>query len=102
MPAGDLSLINPKQAILDGMMILEEQLGTTITWAGQEFPCVGVTEDGGKRLDLGGFKLYADVRIKIRTGVFPPGTGLPQEKQTLLYKRGPDAEPIKLRIDSLT
>jgi hypothetical protein len=95
--------VDPKQNLIDGLIFLEESLQTTLTWAGNEVPCVGVTEDIGSRLDYGGFKPYADVKIKVRNSVFPLGVGLPGLKQTIIYKRGPDdASPTKLRVDAIT
>ena len=93
--------INPKQALIDAMLLLEDELDTTLTWAGVEVPCVGSLESDGKKLDVGGFKLFADVRIKVRTGAFPQGIGLPQSEQTVLYKRGLNADPVKLRIEHI-
>ena len=96
-----LPAINPKQAIIDAMLLLEEQLDTTLIWAGVEVPCVGTVDTEGKRLDLGGFKLYSDTRIKVRTGAFPNGIGLPKSGQFVQYKRGLGSDPVKLYVEKI-
>ena len=88
--------------VLDGLLQAEEASGATLSWAGQKYPCTGGAEFGGKQLDLGGFKLKAEVTVVVRTAVFPAGVGLPQEKQTLLYSSAPGLPGRKLRIDSVT
>lgn len=75
---------------------------TSFLWAGEEYPCVGGPEYGGKMIGQGGFRVHARLKIKVRVEVFPDGASIPQEKQCIFYKRNASAEPKKLRIDSIT
>lgn len=87
---------------LEGLALSEASMGTTIIWAGSEYPCTGGPEFGGKRIDEGGWRLEAKVKITVRNEVFPTGGGVPEEKQTLLYKRNASAEGKRYRIDAIT
>jgi hypothetical protein len=87
--------------MLDGLFLSEESLRCTITWAGQEYPCTGGPEYGGMRLDEGGFKVRTNVKIKVRTVVFPYGLGFPQEHQTIQYKPSANSEARTYRIESI-
>ncbi len=92
--------------MLESMALSEESLRCTLTWAGDEYPCSAGPEIGGKLLDEGGFtpsmRVKPRVQIKVRVEVFPEGVGIPQEKQTILYKRSANSTPIKYRIDAIT
>ncbi len=87
---------------LEGLALSESSMRCSIIWAGDEYPVTGGPEIGGKRIDEGGFRLTAQLKIKLRLEVLPLGGGFPQEKQTLLYKRNANAEPKKYRIDAIT
>jgi len=87
--------------MLEGLALSENSLRCSIIWAGEEYPCTGGPEFGGKRIEAGGFRLNASVQIKVRTEVFPTGAGFPQEKQTIQYKRAATATPKTYRIDSI-
>ena len=87
---------------LESLALSESSMRCSIIWAGDEYPCVGGPEFGGKKLESGGFRLTAKVVVKVRVEVFPDGVGIPQEKQTLQYKRNFSAEPKLYRIDSVT
>jgi len=90
------------EVMLEGLLLSESSLRCSIIWAGEEYPCTGGPEVGGKKLDEGGFRLQANLKLKVRVEVFPDGVSIPQEKQTLHYKRNSSAVPKKYRIDSIT
>jgi hypothetical protein len=46
--------------------------------------------------------MEASLKIKVRVEVFPEGVGVPQEKQTIQYKRNATADPKTYRIDAIT
>lgn len=85
-----------------GLALSESSLRCTLTWAGDEYPCVGGPERSGKRLDQGGYRVSSALTIKVRTVWFPSGVGLPKEGQTIMYKRNATAEPKKYRIVGIT
>ncbi len=87
---------------LEGLALSEASMRTSFIWAGDEYPCVGGPEFGGKKIGEGGWRLTAKLKIKVRIEVFPDGVGIPQEKQTIGYKRNASAEPKTYRIDSVT
>lgn len=87
---------------LEGLLLSESSMRTSIIWAGEEYPCTGGPEFGGKKIDEGGWRMRARLKIKVRVEVFPDGINIPQEKQTLQYKRNADADPVTYRIDSIT
>ncbi len=109
VPAGPVLLI-PKlvdqgvivDVMLQGLLLTEQSLRCTITWAGADYPVSGGPEVGGKKLDEGGFRLEANLKLKLRLSLLPEGIGIPQEKQTLLYKRNATADPKRYRIDAIT
>jgi hypothetical protein len=88
--------------MLESLALSEASMRTTFDWAGETYPCTGGPEFGGKRIEAGGFRLHATLRIKVRMEVFPDGVDIPQEKQTILYRRNASADPKKYRIDSVT
>jgi len=88
--------------MLEGLVLSEASMRCVIIWGGEEYPCTGGPELGGKRIDEGGFRLQARLKVKVRVEVFPEGVGLPTEKQTILYKRSSTSEPKRYRIDSIT
>jgi hypothetical protein len=88
--------------MLEGLALSESSMRCTFIWAGAEYPCTGGPEFGGKKIDEGGFRLEAKLKIKVRTEVFPAGVGHPQEKQTILYKRSAGSEAKRYRIDAIT
>jgi hypothetical protein len=110
LPDTDPTLLIPKvvdqgvivEIMLEGLLLSEASLRCSIIWAGAEYPCSGGPEIGGKKLDEGGFRLQANLKIKVRVEVFPDGVSIPQEKQTILYKRNASAVPKRYRIDSIT
>ena|SRR5881409_1922151 len=87
---------------LESLALSESSLRCSIIWAGDEYPCTGGPEFGGKTIDQGGWRLNARLKIKVRVEVFPDGVGIPQEEQTLLYKRNASAEPKQFKIASIT
>lgn len=88
--------------MLEGLALSEDSLRCTITWAGDDYPCTGGPEYGGRTLDEGGFKIRANVKIKVRTSIFPSGVGFPQEKQLIKYKPSANSTARTYRIDSIT
>lgn len=91
------------QMQLEGIAMAEVGMHCTMDWAGiADIPCVGGPEFGGKRIDEGGWRPNASLKIKVRCALFPAGVGLPQEKQTIMYKRATNSTPKKYRIDSIT
>jgi len=88
------------ETLLAGLQASEESMGTAIVWGGEEYPCTGGPEYGGKTIDEGGFRMQAKVKIKVRNAVFPDGVGVPEEKQTIFYKRSPNSDPKRYRIDA--
>lgn len=87
---------------LEGIAAAEATMRCSIIWGGTEYPCCGGPEFGGKKVEAGGMRVSAKLRIKVRVEVFPDGIGIPQENQTLFYKRNFSAEPKKYRIDNVT
>lgn len=87
------------ESLVDGLIDREADCGSTITWAGADYPCSGGSEMKGKKLDIGGFQFNADCVLVIRTSLF--GSSRPQEKQTLLYTSTPGATATKWRIDTV-
>jgi hypothetical protein len=87
---------------LESLALSESSMRTSVLWAGDEYPCVGGPEFGGKRIGDGGWRLHAKLKIKVRVEVFPAGIGIPQEKQLIQYKRNASAEPRTYRIDAIT
>lgn len=88
--------------MIEGVLLSELSLRCSFDWNGDTYPCAAGPEKGGKRLDEGGYRLSSKLQIKVRVELFPDGIGIPQEKQTILYKRNASAEPKKYRIDSVT
>jgi len=88
--------------MLEGLELSETSMRCQIVWKGQEYPCTGGPEVGGKRIDEGGYRTHAQVKIKVRVAVFPDENDLPLEKQTILYKRNANHAGRLLRIDALT
>lgn len=93
---------NPLDLALQGLMVSEENIGATIEWNGETYPCTGGPEFGGKMIDEGGFRLNAKVRITVRCEIFNDLNSLPQEKQTILYTRSPNSSAKRYRIDAIT
>lgn len=87
------------QALVDGLMVLEETVGATITWAGETYPCTGGGQLGGKMLGMGGYRITAQSSIAVRTALFEGAK--PKEKQTLIYTSAEDADPQTLRITNI-
>lgn len=87
---------------LEGLLLSEASMRTSIIWAGEEYPCVGGAEFGGKKITDGGWRMHARLKIKVRVEVFPDGINIPQEKQRIFYKRNASAEPKEYLIDDIT
>lgn len=116
VPSGNES---PILLALLGLMDTETEIAATIIWNGAEYPCTGGPEYGGKRIDEGGFRLEAKLRITIRCAFFNVGDymldgyndygdthpgdpqPMPQKKQVLSYKRSPASTPKTFRIDAV-
>ncbi len=96
----DQTSSSPKVALVEGIRLLEDDMGSTFTWAGQTFRCAGGAEFGGKAIDEGGFRVFSKLRIKVRTELL--NGNIPQEKQTLIYKGSPTATGKRYRIDSVS
>ena len=88
--------------MLESLAMSEASLRCTFSWAGDEYRCTGGPEFGGKRLDEGGYRAVAKLQLKVRVSELPVGVGLPQERQTIMYKRNALATPKRYRIDSVT
>lgn len=88
--------------LIDSLLEREADVGSTITWAGSDYPCSGGAELGGKTLSEGGFRLSSQVPIVLRTAVFSDQNTRPREKQILIYKSSPTALAKTLRIDAAT
>ncbi len=88
--------------MIEAQTLAEETFRCSLTWAGEEYPCSGGPEEGGKRIDEGGFRLNARVKIKVRCALFPAEVGFPREKQTISYKRSTASAAKTYRIDSIT
>jgi hypothetical protein len=89
------------EMLVDALIVAEEA-GASINWAGADFPCSAGPEMGGKMLGMGGYRVTAQETIVVRNAVFPEGTGLPLEKQLLSFTSAPGEAAKALRIDSLT
>lgn len=102
LPNPNLGLPEWVMLHLDGLRMQEQGMGTTFDWGGLvKIPCVAGPEMGGKRISEGGFRLQANLRIMVRASNFPAGVGLPQEKQTIMFRRSPASDAKKLRIDGI-
>ncbi len=88
--------------MLESLALSESSMRCSFDWAGTNYPCTGGPEYGGKRITEGGWRLHARLQIKVRIELFPDGISIPQEKQTILYRRNASADPKKYRIDSTT
>jgi hypothetical protein len=88
------------EALVAGQVMLEDDIGATITWAGASYPCSAGPEFGGKKIDEGGFRMQAAVKIRVRIELFL--SGRPQEKQTVMFSAKAGATARKYRIDSIT
>lgn len=88
------------QMLVDGIGAIEESVGATLTWNGNNYPCAGGAELGGKMLGFGGYRTTAQVTIVARTAMFPAKR--PKEKDSIVYLSDPEADPRALRIDNLT
>jgi hypothetical protein len=88
--------------LTEGLLEREAAEGSQITYAGETYPCSGGAEFGGKKLELGGWKINADVSLVLRTAVFAGQQARPREKQLLAYTSQPGAAARALRIDSAT
>jgi hypothetical protein len=87
--------------LIEGLLERETE-GSRLSWAGQNLPCSGGAEVGGKVLDLGGWRPNADATVVLRIGALAdPGTR-PQEKQLVTYTSRPGATAKNLRVDSAT
>lgn len=101
---------NPLLLAIGGLRNTEGEIGATVTWNGETYPCTGGPEDDGSRIDEGGFRLESKVIIAIRCELFnvgPFSSGedplpMPQEKQTVSYKRSFSSTPKTYRIDAIT
>jgi len=100
MPAVDLG--DQVAIMLESLQSSEASLRCSFTWAGDEYPCSAGPEKDGMRLDEGGYRQVRSVQIKVRVELFPDGVGIPQKKQTVLYKRNYTATPVAYRITSIT
>jgi hypothetical protein len=88
--------------MLESLALSEASMRTSFDWAGENYPCTGGPEFGGKRISDGGWRVQAKVKLKVRVEVFPSGIDIPQEKQTIKYRRNFTADPVTYRIDAIT
>ena len=87
---------------LESLALSESSMRTSFIWAGEEYPCTGGPEFGGKRIGQGGWRIHGRLKLKVRVEVFPDGVNIPLEKQDIYYKRNASADPKKYRIDAIT
>lgn len=87
---------------LEGLALSESSMRTSLIWAGEEYPCTGGPEYSAKKVSEGGWRLGARLKIKVRVEVFPDGVSIPQNKQTIFYKRNASADPKEYLIDDIT
>lgn len=87
--------------ITAGVKQREIDVGATITWASQTFPCSGGALFGGKSITAGGLRTVAQLTIVVRLEHFAGGSA-PAEKQLISYQATPASAPVTLRIDSAT
>lgn len=97
MPAPQIELI------LEALLLSEADIGATITWKGESYPCTAGPIFGGKRLDEGGWRSQARCTIKVRTAVFHDGNegDQPEEKQMLQLIPSPNFDPVPFRIETI-
>src|SRR6266850_1303047 len=88
--------------MLQSLALNEASMRCSFIWAGTEWPCSGGPEFGGKKLEAGGNRLKAKLTIKVRVEIFPDGIDIPQEHQTIQYKRNASAIPKTYRIEAVT
>jgi hypothetical protein len=88
--------------MLESLALSESSLRCTLTWAGAEYPCTAGPAYRGKRIDEGGWRAHAQLKVKVRTVLFPEGVGFPQEKQTVQVKLSANGEARRYRIDAVT
>jgi hypothetical protein len=93
--------MNPiAEALTDGLMAREQEVGASIHWSGTDYPCSGGEQAGDKVLGYGGYTPGTDVTIIARASVF--AQAWPEEEQDLIYKSTPEADPVSLRFKSRT
>ena len=88
--------------LLDGLLDREAEIGATFTWAGATYACSGGEQLFSLLLQEGGFRQPEEVTIAVRIAVFPNGSALPKQKQSLSYTSSPGATPNALRINKIT
>lgn len=85
--------------LCQGLRLLEDGIGATMTWAGTPYPCIAGAHFRGKAIDVGGLKLTADNTIVVRASLF--AAGRPQEKQSVSYKATPEAAAVNFTINRI-
>jgi hypothetical protein len=88
------------QALIAGLKHREAVTGAIATWAGQDYPCSGGSEFGGKSIQAGGLRATAQATIAIRQSLFAGGA-MPAEKQLVTYKATRSSPGKTYRIDSI-
>lgn len=88
--------------LIDALRDQESDVGSTLTWSGQELPCSGSESREGKVLTIGGFRFNASVVLVLRIAELDPDVGRPVPKNTLLYVSAPGASARTLRIDTVS
>src|SRR5205814_9328678 len=88
--------------MLESLALSEATMRCSRIWAGDEYPCVGGPEFGGKKMESGGSRVRAKRTIKVRVEVSPDGVGIPKEQQTSHYKRSASAAPKPQRLEAVT
>lgn len=88
--------------LVSGLLEMESVVGATLSWGSVTVPCVGGEETGGRMLDIGGFKLTADIAIVCRASVFAKdGAGnmvMPREGSFVTFRPESGAAPRKLKV----
>jgi hypothetical protein len=87
-------------ALVDGLSMLEEVTGATLTYRGKAYPCTGGAEARGKKIDLGGFQFHSDCPLVVRASVFGKA-GPPSQKQEIVFCSGPGATARGWRVDEV-
>jgi len=90
--------------MLEGLALSETTMRCAIIWQGQEYPVSGGPEIFGKSIDEGGFRLDTQLKLKVRVELFASGEipDIPQEGQTIEYRRNATAIPKRYRIVEIT
>jgi hypothetical protein len=87
-------------ALTDGLIRREEEVGSTIVFAGDTYPCSSGSLNGDKLLSQGGFRMTSALTVILRLDLIPDGKVKPAENHSVIYTSRPDGTPVTMRVSS--